>query len=130
MSMAIPLAGFDVQLDVSRHRLAVDGEDGILKITSAEAVSPARVNYFQLLTHVGNQFDCQPMLPDTGNKLFSDLCLHVVTRLRVGMRKKFTGLILTVSVSLSTLTWGTSLRLFILCGWLVLEAGTLSDQSK
>lgn len=89
MSVALPLAGFDMYLNVSGCRLAVDGEDSILKIAAGCIAVSARVDYVNLFAIVSSQFCNQLVSPDMGNELFCNLCFHVLfTRLRVCEVKK------------------------------------------
>jgi hypothetical protein len=119
MAVALPLAGFDMYLDVSGCCLAVDGEDSILKIAAGGVTASARVDYVNLLTIVGSQFGNQIVVPDTGNQLFCNLCFHVVgKRLRVRVGKKIK---LVSSIS--------RLRLF-LYRRLISKTGTLGDQGE
>ena len=89
MAVALPLAGFDMYLDVADCCLAVDGEDSILKIAAGSVTDSARVDYVNLLAIVRSQFCNQLVLPDTGDELFCNLCFHLIcTRLRVVTGKK------------------------------------------
>jgi len=70
MTVAVPLAGSDMDLDVSRYHLAIDNKNGIPKVATTGGASSTRIHYLKSLPRVGDQIGHQLVLPDTGNNLF------------------------------------------------------------
>jgi len=56
MTVALPVAGFEMDLDVACYPLTVDDKDSILKITAGDIAASARVNHSKLPTAVSTQF--------------------------------------------------------------------------
>ncbi|MBA7706622.1 hypothetical protein ES703_115477 [subsurface metagenome] len=52
MTVAIPLAGFNVDLDVSFYYFAVDGENSICEITTTATTNSTRMDYLKLFTGI------------------------------------------------------------------------------
>ena len=93
MAVAIPLAGLDVNLDVSAHYPAVGGKDGIFEVTAAGVTGPAWENYMKPFACIRDRVPYQVALPQAGNEPFRDLYLHILTtRLRVIISKNINGL--------------------------------------
>jgi hypothetical protein len=63
MAVAVPLAGLDVNLDVSAHCPAVESEDGIFEIAAAGVTGPARENYMKPFTGIGDRVSYHVALP-------------------------------------------------------------------
>jgi len=67
VTVALPLTGFYVHLDVSGYHLIADGEDSVLEVAAGSVTASAWMNYAKLFTVVSNQFGHQLVLPDAGN---------------------------------------------------------------
>ena len=70
MTVAIPLAGFNMNLDVTANHLAVEGENGIFEIAAPVVTDSARIYCLKWLTVIGDQTFCQLALPEAGNEFF------------------------------------------------------------
>jgi hypothetical protein len=70
MTVAIPLARFDMDLDVPANHLAVEGKNGIFEITAPVVTDSARVYCLKSLAIIGNQIFYWLALPEAGNEFF------------------------------------------------------------
>jgi hypothetical protein len=82
MAVAVPLAGFDVDLDIPGYHMAVNAKNGIFEITAAGVADPARKNYLKPFASIGHGVSYQVALPQAGNQPFRDLH-RLFTRSRV-----------------------------------------------
>jgi hypothetical protein len=57
MTMAVPLAGLNMNLDIPANYFVADGKNSVLKITATGLASSARVDCLKWLTAIGNQVD-------------------------------------------------------------------------
>jgi len=69
MTVAKPLAGLNMNLDVPTNRLTVEGKDGIFEVTAPVVADSARIYCLELLAVVGNAV-CRLALPQMSNELF------------------------------------------------------------
>jgi hypothetical protein len=89
MTMALPLAGPAMDLDISAYYAAVDGKNGVFEITAAGVTDPSRENYIKPFAGISYRVPYQVALPQVGNKPFRYFYLHhIFTRLRVYRGKK------------------------------------------
>jgi hypothetical protein len=92
MAVALPLAGFNVDLDITGYRAAVEVKNSVFKITAALIADPPREDYMKGLTGIGYRIPYPATLPQAGNKPFCNFYFQFTTRLRVFTgQKKFNG---------------------------------------
>ena len=70
MAVAIPLTGFNMDLDVSCYYLAVDSENSVSEITTTAIANSTWMDYLKLFTGISNQVGYQVALPNMRNQLF------------------------------------------------------------
>jgi len=58
MTMTIPLAGFNMNLDVSFYYLAVYSENSVSKVTATAIANSTWIDYLELFTGVSAQVGC------------------------------------------------------------------------
>jgi len=63
MAVALPLAGFDMDLYVAAYYAAIQAKDGIFEITAAGVADPARKNYMKPLAGISHRVLYQMALP-------------------------------------------------------------------
>jgi hypothetical protein len=73
MSVGMPLAGFDVDLDIPGYHVAVNAKNGIFEITAAGVAGPARENYMKPFASIGHGVSYQVALPQAGDEPFRNL---------------------------------------------------------
>jgi len=69
MTVAVPLAGLNMNFDISADHLTVEGKNGIFEITASAVTGSAGIYCPELLTVVGNAA-CRLALPEAGNEFF------------------------------------------------------------
>ena len=70
MTVAIPLAGSNMNFDVTADHLAVEGKNGIFEITATVVAGSAWVYCLKLLAFVGDQAVYQLALPEASDEFF------------------------------------------------------------
>jgi hypothetical protein len=73
MAVAVPLAGFDVDLDIPDYHAAVNTKNGIFEITAAGVADSARKNYLKPFASIGHGVSYQVALPQAGDEHFRNL---------------------------------------------------------
>jgi hypothetical protein len=68
MTMAIPLTGPDMNLDITCYCPAVDGKNSVPEVATGIIAHPSGEDYLNLRTGIGKQIRYHLPLPDTGNK--------------------------------------------------------------
>jgi hypothetical protein len=63
MAVAVPLAGFYMDLDISDYSFAVQSKNGIFEITAASVADPARENNMNPFAGVSDRVPYQVALP-------------------------------------------------------------------
>jgi hypothetical protein len=69
MTVAVPLAGLNVNLDVTANHLTIEGKNGIFEITTSVVAGSARIYRLELLAVVCNAVR-RLTLPEAGNEFF------------------------------------------------------------
>jgi hypothetical protein len=63
MAVSLPLAGFDVNLDIPARDTAVDNKNSVFEIAAAPVADSARKDYMKRLTGIGHRVSHLAALP-------------------------------------------------------------------
>ena len=77
MAVVLPLAGFNVNLDVTADDAAVYPDDRVFEIT-AEVAGPTRENYMEPFAGVSHRISHRTALPQARNQLFGNFYFQLL----------------------------------------------------